>query len=51
MRTINAVVDVTNYVMLETGQPLHAFDLANISGALRGAIHVRYAKPGESSNC
>ena len=50
MRTINTVVDVTNYVMLEFGQPLHAFDLARISGGLMGAIYVRYAKPGEPSS-
>ena len=47
MRAINPVVDVTNYVMLETGQPLHAFDLAKISNASAGAVHVRYARPGE----
>jgi phenylalanyl-tRNA synthetase beta chain len=47
MRAISPVVDVTNYVMLETGQPLHAFDLAKISNASAGAVHVRYARPGE----
>ncbi len=43
IRSISALVDVTNYVMLELGQPLHAFDNEN----LRGAIHVRYPRPGE----
>jgi phenylalanyl-tRNA synthetase beta chain len=44
LRTISALVDVTNYVLLELGQPLHAFDLAK----LRGDIEVRFARDGES---
>lgn len=43
VRAISAVVDVTNYVMLDLGQPLHAFDLAT----LRGGITVRYGRAGE----
>jgi phenylalanyl-tRNA synthetase beta chain len=43
IRAISALVDVTNYVMLELGQPLHAFDNAKLSGA----VHARMARPGE----
>ena len=44
LRPVNNVVDVTNYVMMECGQPLHAFDFAGIQG---GRIIVRRARPGE----
>ena len=39
LRSIDAVVDVTNYVLLELGQPMHAFDLAQLAGG----VSVRYA--------
>ncbi|MBI5891428.1 MAG: phenylalanine--tRNA ligase subunit beta [Nitrosomonadales bacterium] len=44
LRSISALVDVTNYVLLELGQPLHAFDL----NKLNGDIEVRFARNGES---
>jgi len=44
LRSINNVVDITNFIMLEFGQPLHAFDLRHLAGA---EINVRRAKDGE----
>ena len=43
LRSLGPLVDVTNYVLLELGQPLHAFDAAKLDGG----IHVRLGVPGE----
>lgn len=43
IRSVSAIVDVTNYILLEMGQPMHAFDRAT----LHGDIHARYAKAKE----
>ena len=45
MRPISNIVDITNYVMLETGQPMHAFDMRDIRGR---QIVIRRAKAGET---
>ena len=45
MRPVNSIVDISNYVMLELGQPSHTFDLATINGATLG---VRRAREGET---
>jgi phenylalanyl-tRNA synthetase beta chain len=56
VRPINNIVDITNYVLLEYAQPLHAFDLAKLSSAGHAAdgvpeIHVRRARSGERLAC
>ncbi|MFT4123981.1 MAG: phenylalanine--tRNA ligase subunit beta [Microbacteriaceae bacterium] len=48
VRSISLPVDVTNYVMLELGQPLHGYDLAALDGGVTGGITVRRAVPGET---
>jgi phenylalanyl-tRNA synthetase beta chain len=45
VRPISSIVDVTNYVNLELGQPMHAFDLSRLAGS---EIKVRRARPGET---
>ncbi len=47
IRPINNLVDITNYVLLETGQPLHAFDRTRLRG---DTLHIRSASPGETLN-
>src|SRR3990167_994568 len=44
LRAINNIVDITNYVMLETGQPMHAFDVSKLKGSLK----LRASRDGES---
>ncbi len=45
LRAINNVVDVTNYMMMDIGQPMHAFDVSRLAGP---EIRVRYARSGEN---
>ena len=43
LRSLNLLVDITNYVMMETGMPLHSFDVDDI----KGDIHMRFSRKGE----
>ena len=45
VRPISPIVDITNYVLIELGHPMHAFDLAELAG---GELRVRRARPGET---
>ena len=47
IRSISALVDIGNYVMLEIGQPMHVFDADKLSGSL----HIRHAREGETLEC
>ncbi len=47
IRSINNIVDITNYILLEYGQPMHAFDMSYLEG---NEINVRLAKDGEKMN-